>query len=75
MSLDDVKRALKEIRKAVRNKDYERAHGLEKKPLIDALRAIESGNLYSTDDKAEWTGPNALAEEVLKATNIKFPRW
>lgn len=65
MTLNEAVEALRAIREAARDGDYESAHGLEDKLHRDVLATIASGNAMS---------PVHLAAAALLSGDIQFER-
>jgi hypothetical protein len=70
MTLAEIKSRLRAMRKLIKARDFEAAHGAERRLLADVLGAIATN-----DTGNPWTDPAILASEALKATRMEFPRW
>jgi hypothetical protein len=66
MNLDDVKKALADIKGFAAARDHEVAHSLEDQLHLNVLVAIAT-------DQAD--DPKMLAMQALESGNIEFARW
>lgn len=60
-----VRRALAEVREAVEQGDFEKAHSRERDLMVGALEAIAASNAQA----------GYIAAEALTVTEIDYPRW
>ena len=67
MTINDIRRRVREARKAARENDFEAVSSIERQLLTDVLQSI--ADRVSPPDAHEY------AVEALRVTRIKGPRW
>jgi hypothetical protein len=61
----EVREKIKELKKYIKERDWEAAHGTEEQIRLDILRAVAEGSVES----------QKLAKIAVKLSKIDFPRW
>lgn len=66
MTLDDVKKMVKELEDIYKGGDHEASHGTEDYLRYEVLKAIANG---------ECEDPQACAKEAIRTEDFDFERW